>query len=208
MELSFDVLLWRWRWHVYGHVLEILVVLFGNNLCCSFCSYFVLGTVVGRYSCYYKGSWEGELRLLLEWTFRLRNYLLQWILMLLYFTKKDRSCEVCSIIIVENYGSWWPKYRYRNIKFTLGITINVDTYLFYKRFLKYSSIHTCTRLKYFFPYPTFCRLLTDRTVYIRLFLSRRAHTCLHTLISTYEHLHYAFDLVQHKNYTYLNNYKY
>ena len=51
---------------------------------------------------------------------------------------------------VENCGSWWPKYCYGDIKFTLGITINVDIYLFYKRFLEYSSIHTCTRLSTFF----------------------------------------------------------
>ena len=59
--------------------------------------------------------------------------------------------------------------------------------------------------QHFLPYPTFCRLLTDWAVYIRLFLSRRAHTYLYTLISAYKHLHYAFDLVQHKNYTYLNS---
>ena len=108
---------------------------------------------------------------------------------------------------VENCGSWWPKYCYGNIKFTLGIVINVDTYLFYKRFLEYSSIHTCTRLSTFIHTRPFRRLLTDWTVYIRLFLSRRAHTYLHTLISTYKHLHYAFDLIQHKSYTYLNTIK-
>ena len=45
------------------------------------------------------------------------------------------------ILSVENCGFWWPKYCYGDIKFTLGITINVDIYLFYKRFLEYSSIH-------------------------------------------------------------------
>ena len=45
------------------------------------------------------------------------------------------------ILIVKNCGSRWPKYCYGDIKFTLGITINVDIYLFYKRFLEYSSIH-------------------------------------------------------------------
>ena len=53
-------------------------------------------------------------------------------------------------VIDENCGSWWPKYCFGNIKFTLGITINVDTYLFYKRFLEYLSLHTCTRLRTFF----------------------------------------------------------
>ena len=53
-------------------------------------------------------------------------------------------------VIDENCGSWWPKYCYGNIKFTLAFTINVDTYLFYKRFLEYISLHSCTRLSTFF----------------------------------------------------------
>ena len=52
-------------------------------------------------------------------------------------------------VIDGNCGSWWPKYCFGNIKFTLGITINVDTYLFYKRFLEYLSIYICTSLSTF-----------------------------------------------------------
>ena len=52
-------------------------------------------------------------------------------------------------VIDENCGSWWPKYCYGNIKFTLAFTINVDTYLFYIRFLEYLSMYTCARLSTF-----------------------------------------------------------
>ena len=77
-------------------------------------------------------------------------------------------------VIDENCGSWWPKFCYGNIEFTLEINISIVVYLFYARFLEYSSIHTCTRRGIFFH----TRLLIDWTVYIHLF-SR-----LRTLIPT------------------------